>query len=256
MFHFFIIVFCFMAIEQNQVGSPDIPQWMLKAAGIKDLGTLKSLPEERLAKLNDWAVNNSLSYSNAIKNAEYNGLQTLSVRGGSISLNQARERVQHYDQFRAMVMNEAQQRWNRDEYNRAMEKTVTYPAWMLQQNGMRSISSADDDKLAKVKEWAQQNHDVFFTSVKTAIDKNLSEIKVGGKSFTIFEATLRSREYEEFAHQIATEQTVRGKVSESMKQVPATHQSEVEMKSASDLLKDNFERMSMSSRDDSQSMKR
>ena len=153
-----------MAIEQNQVGSPDIPQWMLKAAGIKDMDDLKSLPEERLAKLNDWAVNNSLSYSNAIKNAEDRGIQSLSVRGGSISLSQARDRMQQYDQFRAVVMNEAQQRWNRDEFNRAMEKTVTYPAWMLQQNGMRSISSSDDDKLVKAKAWAEQNHDVFRKS--------------------------------------------------------------------------------------------
>ena len=82
-----------MAIEQNQVGSPEIPQWMLKAAGIKDMGVLKSLPEERLAKLNDWAVNNSLSYSNAIRNAEYRGLQSLSIRGCSSSLSQSRERM-------------------------------------------------------------------------------------------------------------------------------------------------------------------
>lgn len=248
-----------MAIEQNQVGSPDFPQWMLKAAGIKDMDDLKSLPEERLAKLNDWAVNNSLSYSNAIKNAEDRGIQSLSVRGGSISLNQARDRMQQYDQFRAVVMNEAQQRWNRDEFNRAMEKTVTYPAWMLQQNGMRSISSSDDDKLVKAKAWAEQNHDVFRTSVQAAIDKNLSEIKVGGKSFTIFEATVRSREYEEFAHQIVTEQTARRlehKASESMKPVPTGNQSEVDMKYASDLFKDNYEKLSMSSRDDSQSMKR
>ena len=252
-----------MAIEQNQVGSPEIPQWMLKAAGIKDMGVLKSLPEERLAKLNDWAVNNSLSYSNAIRNAEYRGLQTLSVRGASISLSQARERMQQYDQFRAVVMTEAQQRWNRDEYKRAMEKTLTYPAWMLQQNGMRSISSADDDKLMKAKEWAQQNHDVFRTSVQAAIDRNLSEINVGGKSFTIFEATVRSREYGEFAHQIATEQTARRleqTVSESMKPAVA-NQSDVDAKRsasslAAELLKENFERLSISSRDDSQSMKR
>lgn len=253
-----------MAIKQNQVGSPEIPQWMLKAAGITDIGALKSLPEERLAKLNDWAVNNSLSYSNAIRNAEYKGLQTLSVMGGSISLTKARERVQQYDQFRAEIMTEAQQRWNRDEYNRAMEKTVTYPAWMLQQNGMRSISSAYDDKLIKAKEWAQQNHDVFFSSVKEAIDKNQSEIFVGGKSFTIFEGIVRSREYGEFAHQIETEQKARrleNTVSEFMKPAPAANQSEVEMKRilnslAADLLKENFEKLSDSSRNDSQSMKR
>ena len=252
-----------MAIEQNQVGSPEIPQWMLKAAGIKDMGVLKSLPEERLAKLNDWAVNNSLSYSNAIRNAEYRGLQSLSIRGCSISLSQARERMQQYDQFRAVVMTEAQQRWNRDEYKRAMEKTLTYPAWMLQQNGMRSISSADDDKLMKAKEWAQQNHDVFFSSVQAAIDRNLSEINVGGKPFTIFEATVRSREYGEFAHQIATEQRARRleqTVSESMKPAVA-NQPDVDAKRsasslAAELLKENFERLSISSRDDSQSMKR
>lgn len=247
-----------MAIEQNQVGSPDIPQWMLKAAGIKDMDDLKSLPEERLAKLNDWAVNNSLSYSNAIRNAEDKGIQSLSVKGGSISLNEARDRMQEYDRFRDVIMSEAQQRWNRDAFNRAMEKTVTYPAWMLQQSGMKSISSADDDKLAKAKEWAQQNHDVFYDSVKTAIDRNQSEIKVGDKSFTIFEATVRSREYNEFASQIATEQTVRNlanKVSDSRKPVVADSQSEVS-RSASDLLKDNYEKLSESSRDDSHSMKR
>ena len=247
-----------MAIEQNQVDSPAIPQWMLKAAGIKDLDALKSLPEERLAKLNDWAFNNSISYSTAIKNAEDKGIQALSVRGGSISLNEARERMQQYDRFRDVIMSEAQQRWNQDAFNRAMEKTVTYPAWMLQQSGMKSISSADDEKLAKAKEWAQKNHDVFYDSVKTAIDRNQSEIKVGDKSFTIFEATVRSREYDEFAHQIATEQTVRSQArtaSDSRKPVVADSQSEVSH-SASDLLKENYEKLSESSRDDSRSMKR
>ena len=247
-----------MAIEQNQVVSSEIPQWMLKAAGIKDMDDLKTLPEERLAKLNDWAVNNSLSYSNAIKNAEDRGIQSLSVKGGSISLYEARDRMQEYDRFRDVIMSEAQQRWNRDAFDRAMEKTVTYPAWMLQQSGMKSISSADDEKLAKAKEWAQQNHDVFYDSAKAAIDRNQSEIKVGDKSFTIFEATVRSREYDEFAHQIATEQTVRNlanKVSDSRKPVVADSQSEVS-RSASDLLKENYEKLSESSRDDSRSMKR
>ena len=236
-----------MAIEQNQVDSPAIPQWMLKAAGIKDLDALKSLPEERLAKLNDWAFNNSISYSTAIKNAEDKGIQALSVRGGSISLIEARERMQQYDRFRDVIMSEAQQRWNQDAFNRAMEKTVTYPAWMLQQSGMKSISSADDEKLAKAKEWAQKNHDVFYDSVKTAIDRNQSEIKVGDKSFTIFEATVRSRE-----------QTVRSQArtaSDSRKPVVADSQSEVSH-SASDLLKENYEKLSESSRDDSRSMKR
>lgn len=95
------------------------------------------------------------------------------------------------------------------EFQAAQKRKVTIPQWMCKNNGFKSIDMASDEQLAKAFANAMSNVQAFTQAVERAKGAGLRVIKMSGKEISITDATVRAKEYGEFATAIYAEQEAR-----------------------------------------------
>jgi len=94
-----------------------------------------------------------------------------------------------------------------DELDSALKASVTVPQWMMQKHfgkgsSLSTLSEpATDEQLMKLQtafNWSMKNMEFYKNEAKKAVDNGCRTITISGKKISLYDATIRAREYEEY----------------------------------------------------------
>ena len=167
-------------------GAVQVPLWMKQKFGTELF--CKTSDPNNLQKALAWAEKNAKVYEGYVTQSEKSG-HKLKVGNQVMTLEQLQERQKQYSQFAA-----------------ELRRATTVPEWMMNQKGIKDISTASTADLEKAERWAKSNGEAYI-KMMSSIDPNktLYYKDKNGKTHSIREADERICQYYTFCKQIDAE---------------------------------------------------